>query len=658
MNLRHYYVGCKGWRTQRWVKEEVFYPANLDPKDYLAYYAKVFDFVEVNLNSNNSVISSTTTPAVSSGSGIYHSNINNKLPFKKWAENTPSNFRFAIKLHSEIIGDNNYSTGTNNITNILEELAPLEEKILAIVIKAPSKLTLSDGREWLYYILDTCTCHRYSVALEFDHFSWYQDLTYNILNKYNAAIVWSDTNDDNNNNHTATGIISNSVVTADFLYLRIARNEKKWIEKIKEREKQEKEIDFAILVVERPSKASHILKLLHLSQKKYGQRQWLGRVIISVDLNAFYPSCEELRDPMLKGKPHAVIMTDQQEQHVGNNITKGVVASCSYEARKYGVTSAMALSKAKELCPGLILHPVDIPYYRQVSEKVMSVLAEYSDILEQTSIDEAYLDCSKKIVEDDSTKQLYIEEYAARVKSSIKQESGLLCSIGVAPTKSAAKIASDFNKPDGLTIIYPDKLMEFLKNLEVEWISGIGVKTQKVLKEEMGIQTIGQLAKCDVQRLTERFGKKNGIWMWQVANGRDSEQVMPREDHVSLSTEQTLNRYTTDKKMILSHLNKLADEIFERVSREGYEFRTIGIKLVRSDFSIETREISFANYQNKHDSIVSVLRGLLDRFYFPDEDHNKRATAVAVRKVGIKVSNLMRVEKKKPPHQKTLLDYL
>jgi DNA polymerase IV (archaeal DinB-like DNA polymerase) len=134
---------------------------------------------------------------------------------------------------------------------------------------------------------------------------------------------------------------------------------------------------------------------------------------------------------------------------------------------------------------------------------------------------------------------------------------------------------------------------------------------------------------------------------------------MPRGDHVSLSTEQTLNLYTMDKRIILSYLNELADEIHERVRREGYEFRTIGIKLVRSDFSIETREISFANYQNKRESIVSVLEELLDRFYFSNDNNNKRSTAtIAVRKVGIKVSNLVRVEKKKPPQQKTLLDYL
>lgn len=155
-----------------------------------------------------------------------------------------------------------------------------------------------------------------------------------------------------------------------------------------------------------------------------------------IDLNSFYPPCKEFRDLSLVGKAHAVIMTDQGKY----KITKGVVASCSYESRKLGVRSAMPLSKAKELCPDLILNPVDKQYYQQISEKVMSI-EEYADILEQTSIDEAYLDGTKKIKED-----INIEEYAAKIKSEIKLQCGLLSSIGVDSTKSATKIASDYKK--------------------------------------------------------------------------------------------------------------------------------------------------------------------------------------------------------------------
>jgi DNA polymerase IV (DinB-like DNA polymerase) len=148
--------------------------------------------------------------------------------------------------------------------------------------------------------------------------------------------------------------------------------------------------------------------------------------------------------------------------------------------------------------------------------------------------------------------------------------------------------------------------------------------------------------------------------MWRVANGRDDEPVMPREDHISLSTEQTLDSFTGNKEMILKYLNQLVDEIYERIRRQGYEFKTVGVKLVRSDFSIETRETSFSNFQNKRESIASVIEGLLDRFSFVDSTTTTTTitrTLPTVRKVGIKVSNLVRIEKKKPLTQKTLLDY-
>lgn len=371
-------------------------------------------------------------------------------------------------------------------------------------------------------------------------------------------------------------------------------------------------------------------------------------IIFHIDLNSFYPSCEELRDPTLKGKAHAVIMTDKQNA----KITKGVVASCSYEAKKVGVKSAMPLSKAIKLCPDLILKSVDLPYYKQISEKLMNILETYSDTLEQASIDEAYLDCTNKITSSDIT----IEQYAALMKKAIKERCDLLCSIGVASTKSAAKIASDYQKPDGLTIIYPAKLQAFLKPLEVERIPGVGTKTEEILKLEMGIESIGQLAGCDVQKLMERFGKK-GVWLWQVATGQDYEPVVPREDNISLSNEYTLERFTSNKEVILMGLASMVDELYEKINENGYEFRTVGIKIVNADFTIVTRERSFTSYQNKKESISSVIRNLLDRCSLFDELEITSSTA-SVRKIGLRVSNLIRVEKIKSSNQKSLLDYI
>ena len=636
-----YYVGCSDWKNQTWAKD--FFPTTLEPENYLAYYSNIYDFAEVDLSSYRSCTNSSIDGRLPT-----------KFAFRKWAKNSNDNFRFTLKLPAEIINNNN---NESSIGNFLEELAPLEEKIIAIVIEQPRSLTLKDGREWLDEILDICNYHGYSVAFEFNHFSWFQDLTYHILKKHNAALIWSD------NQYP----YHHPVVTADFLYLRITENEKKWIEKIKEKEREEAgNLDSVIFVVNAPTKVNSVLKILNLPVRKCDYNQWTGKGIMCVDLDAFFPSCEELRDPMIVGKPHAVIMTEQKE-----NITKGVVASCSYEARNFGVRSAMSLLKAKELCPDLVLRPVDISYYRQVSEKVMNILEEYADVLEQSSIDEAYLDCTNKMMRimitettDTATATITtVEQYAAVIKKAIKERSGLLASVGVASTKSAAKIASDFQKPDGLTVIYPDQLQKFFEHLGVERISGIGPKTQQILKE-MGAETIGQLAKYNVQKLIEKFGKKNGIWMWHVANGRDYEPVMPREDHVSLSTEQTLESFTGNRETILKSLNQLVDEIYERIRRQRYEFKTVGVKLVRSDFSIETRETSFSNFQNKRESIASVIEGLLDRFSFVGSTSSPSSstttitkTLPTVRKVGIKVSNLIRIEKKKPPTQKTLLDY-
>jgi DNA polymerase IV (DinB-like DNA polymerase) len=650
-----YFVGCSDWRYPSWTE---FYPSTLDGKDYLAYYSNVFDFVEIDLGRPQQGQQKTgrgehKTMNIDEN---YKNNFNERenyfpaLPtkntIKKWSEHTPHSFRFTINLPPLL------TNNTAMIGGFLEELAPLEEKILALAIHQPA-LALKDGRQWLEELLDICTHHGYTVALEFDHYSWYQDLTYHILKNHNATLIWSDIVDHRRHHY-------HPVVTSDFLYLRINENERKWIEKIREEEHErvgknqngEEGRDFAVMVVDNPSKVNNVLNLLSLPQRKYGHAQWIGRIVMCIDLNAFFPSCEELRDPSLVGKPHAVIMTDEQK----SKITKGAVASCSYEARKFGIRSAMSLTKAKELCPALILNPVDMQYYRDMSEKVMRILEEYADSLEQSSIDEAYMDCTLKI---SSNPSIAIEDYALRIKKSISEQCGLLTSLGVANTKSAAKIASNFQKPDGLTIVSPDKTLAFLEKMRVDAISGIGIKTQKILREEFGTETIGYLAKQDVQKLIDRFGRKHGLWMWQIANGNDADVVVPREDNVSISSEQTLYPITNDKKNILKYLNELADEVYERANRKGYEFRTVGVKIVRSDFSIETRETSYTNYQNKQDSISSVIEDLLDKFSFSSFSPHKNSTTNTfnVRKVGIKLSNLIRIEKKRPPDQKTLLDY-
>jgi DNA polymerase IV (DinB-like DNA polymerase) len=414
------------------------------------------------------------------------------------------------------------------------------------------------------------------------------------------------------------------------------------------------------------------------------KQEWKGKVIFHVDINSFYSSCEEIKDPSLKGKPHAVIMTPQDHT---NKITKGAVATCSYEAKKLGIKSAMPLYKALELCADLILNAVDKKFYEKISNQVMKILEDYADTFEQASIDEAYLDCTNKIhssissSSSDTNSVTVVEEYAQDIKKTIKEKcGGLSTSIGVAPTKSIAKIASDYQKPDGLTIIPFEQISKFLHSLEVERISGIGIKTQKILKEEMNIKTIGELANTDVQILIERFGKKIGIWMWQVANGKDNEPVLPREKHSSLSNETTLEFVTNDKEIIKKHLFELIDELFERIKNNKYQFRTVGIKLMKTDFSIETKEKSYDTYQSERKSIENIIEELLNKFILVESKTTTTTTTTTIttttnlkstdtikkilpiRKVGLRVSNLIVIEKNDKSKvteyiQKKILDY-
>ncbi|HSF00197.1 MAG TPA: DUF72 domain-containing protein [Nitrososphaeraceae archaeon] len=655
------------------IKQLLSYSSNLYPNNdnNSSYYSKFFNLIEINLFSNPHRCTEVYN------TNNFLSDIIQKQILQLY------NFKFSIPVPRQFLEDKNKENVNKKLEKFLEELKLLKEKILTIVLQIPLTRILSENKEWLDSILwKCCIYYGYSVAIEFDHPSWYQDLTYNILKKYNVSLIWSD----RHRYHT--------VFTSNFLYLRINENLEKWIKKLMEKEVEDKKeikarkgknsidfdhdiIDFAVIVVESSnlSKINFILKSLELPQLKNeikknnnsmtNKKQWIGKAIFHVDINSFFSSCEEIRDPSLKGKSHAVIMTDQDN----NNITKGVVATCSYEAKKLGIRSAMPLYKSLELCPNLILNAVDKRFYNKISDTVMKILEGYADIFEQASIDEAYLDCTNKISSD--TNNIAVEEYAQEIKKSIKEKcGGLLTSIGIATTKSIAKIASDYQKPDGLTVVPLNELKKFLNPLEVERISGIGIKTQKILREEMKIKTIGELAKTDVQILIERFGKKIGTWMWQVANGEDNDPIIPRGDHISISNESTLEYFTLDREIIKQSLYELIDELFERINNNNYQFRTVGIKLVRTDFSIETREKSYTNYQSERKSIESIIEELLNRFILKDNQLSSSTTTtnpkktvtkkiLSIRKVGLRVSNLITIGNNKDIQyrQTILLDY-
>jgi len=216
------------------------------------------------------------------------------------------------------------------------------------------------------------------------------------------------------------------------------------------------------------------------------------RIVLHCDLDAFYPSCEIKRDPSLAGKP-LIVGADPKQGH-----GRGVVTSCSYEARKYGVRSGMPISMAYKLCPpptGIYLRP-DFELYGKTSDRVMQLLRKYGDSFEQTSIDEAFLDVSERCRNFEGAAEL-----ARGLKNDLKRSEGLTTSVGIAPNKSVAKMASDIQKPDGLTVVKPELLRSFLGPLPVEKISGVGKKTAQFLHEH-GIETIGQLRDVKAKKLT------------------------------------------------------------------------------------------------------------------------------------------------------------
>lgn len=609
--MKHF-VGCAGWRFGN------FYPQALAPREYLSHYSRVFGVVEVGVPATHE-----------------HS-------FWRWARETPEGFRFVVRIPEQAAAEESGRLG-----DLLEAFRPIEEKTLAVVVGTPRGLELQDGQRWLEKTLDTCTYHGYPAILDFSHPSWFQDAAYNILKKHGASLYWRS---------DGRSGMRQAAITSDYVFLRLAGDGGNWkaeLERALKEAEQDGKVEMSIIIADGPRSANAALRHLGLPEGKYAgplpaptlpapAPSWPpgSRVILCVDLNAFYPSCEELREPALKGRPHAVIMTDQPT----GKITRGVVSSCSYEARRFGVRSAMPLARSVALCPDMELRPVDIAYYKQVSEKVMQVLAGFADVIEQASIDEAFLDCTTRAAGDgDNDASPYW--YASSIKRAVRERCGLSVSIGAAPSKSAAKIASDFKKPDGVTVVYPDRLQDFLAPLEVGRISGIGPKTQQELKK-MGVSTIGQLASCDVQKLTSRFGSRNGLWMWQVATGADGDPVVPREDNVSISTEHSLEVYAKDRKEVLAEMIALCDELYGRVAGHGYLFRTVGAKIVRADFSIETREMSYQGPQQRRESILAAIPQLVDRFDI----------GAPVRKVGLRVTNLSHPGRREA--QLTLLDFL
>lgn len=342
------------------------------------------------------------------------------------------------------------------------------------------------------------------------------------------------------------------------------------------------------------------------------------RYILHVDLDAFYASVEQRENPAFRGKP-LIIGADPKE---GKG--RGVVVACSYEARKKGIRSGQPISIAYRLMPDAIYVRPDLETYADVSSDVMAFLREYADRFEQASIDEAYMDVTQASIQYGGPVKL-----AERIKSELKEILALTCSIGIAPNKSAAKIASDMQKPDGLTFIDEAKLRETLAPLPVSKISGIGRKTEQSLKE-LGISTIGELAKCSPKILFDRFGK-SAVWLWAIARGEERVEVEENFVMRSIGAEYTFEKDTNDWLLINKELVALVDSVHRRLMEEKMSYRTVILKIRFKGFETYTRSKSLKFPTTEKETITDTIRALCDEF---------RSNPKEVRLVGVRVSGL------------------
>lgn len=333
-----------------------------------------------------------------------------------------------------------------------------------------------------------------------------------------------------------------------------------------------------------------------------------------IDMDAFFASIEQVDNPSLKGKP--VIVGEGK---------RGVVSTASYEARAFGVKSAMPIFQAKKLCPLGICLPVRMSRYQEISAKIMSILDEFSPVIEQISIDEAYLDTSglEKILGT-------AVEIARKIKERIRSETSLTCSIGIAPNKFLAKIASDSEKPDGLTIINENQIMKFLRDLPVRKIPGIGPVTEENLAK-FGILKVSDILKFPEDFFRQEFGKF-GDTLIDLAKGVDESPVVSQSVIKSISSEMTFEEDTKDRELLRKWLIPQCEEVGRRLREENLKGKTITLKLKLSNFRTVTRSHTLISPTNATNIIIKNATHLLQKYNLTSK----------IRLIGVGVSNFQK----------------
>jgi DNA polymerase IV (DinB-like DNA polymerase) len=349
------------------------------------------------------------------------------------------------------------------------------------------------------------------------------------------------------------------------------------------------------------------------------------RIIFHMDMDHFFTAVEERERPEYKGKP-VVVGADPKE---GKG--RGVVSTSNYEARKAGVRSGMPISRAWKLCPEAIYLPPNFPLYIKVSKEIMEIARKYADKFEQWGIDEAFLDVSARVKD-----YAEAEALAKQIKREIKEKEHLTCSIGIGPNKLIAKIASDYQKPDGLTIVKEGDAEAFLAPLPVRRLLWVGRKTEAKLKK-MGINTIGDLARYDPTVLAEAFGVM-GTQMHLMARGIDRSEVEARTEVKSISHETTFEEDTDDAEAVLKALDALAAEVSKEVIEQKLFFKTVTVKVRYENFETHTRSKTLAFITDRLQDLQKTARELLKAYL----KHNRK-----IRLIGVRVSSFVKGEKQK-----------
>lgn len=340
------------------------------------------------------------------------------------------------------------------------------------------------------------------------------------------------------------------------------------------------------------------------------------RRILHVDMDAFFAAVELRRHPELTGKP--IVIGGR-----GDPTQRGVVSTASYEARRYGVHSAMPLRTAYRLCPEAVFLPVDYEEYSRVSATIKALLRDMTPILEDVGIDEAFLDISA--IDQPA------EVIAQEIKDRVKTATGLTCSIGIAPNKLLAKIASDLQKPGGLTILEEGDISTRIWPLPARKIPGVGPKTEAYLKR-MGIATIGELAAVPLQTLVDWFGPAHGQYLYEASRGIDESPLVTHWEPKSSGRELTFQQDIASRPVLVRTLITLTREVAETIKEEGYRGRTVTVKIRFSDFETHTREKTLKDSTDSFQTIRDAALDCLNRF-----ELKKR-----VRLIGVRVGDLER----------------